>query len=289
MSLAPRFSSIACKVIPWNCPVILKGVALIHEWIGFASLALDCPAVVMMLSAPLTALNLALLSGLIVVRTFLGCTPAVELKSRGRGEAKRNPWRELCGEDYPAWINERPENHQITRIQNFKVCCPVDSSSRHSGNQGIAAPSSGSRNMSGRAPLSEKESKDTATILAEKRTDLAMERTMFAAERNLMAWIRTALSMIGSGFALYKFFQYLPEELATGNIRRPNAPRNLGLTLIALGTLALAAAAWQHRNFLQKVGPSRTRHVSVSFVIAIAVILTGCITFYGVLLRSGPF
>jgi putative membrane protein len=132
--------------------------------------------------------------------------------------------------------------------------------------------------------------KDRGTVLAEERTDLALERTIIASERTLMAWIRTALSMIGFGFSIYKFFQYMPEEIATGNIRRPQAPRNLGLTLIALGTLALSAAAWQHRNFLNKISASHGRHVwSVSVVVAIAVILIGLATFYGVLLRHGPF
>jgi uncharacterized membrane protein YidH (DUF202 family) len=138
--------------------------------------------------------------------------------------------------------------------------------------------------------LFEAEPKDRGTILAETRTDLAIERTSMAAERSLMAWIRTSLSMIGFGFSIYKFFQYLPEELAAGNIRRPQAPRNLGLTLIALGTLALAAAVWQHWNFLKTIRASQTRHMwSISFVVAILVILIGLITFYGVLLRHGPF
>lgn len=105
-----------------------------------------------------------------------------------------------------------------------------------------------------------------------------------------MAWIRTSISMIGFGFSIYKFFQYLPEEIAAGNIRRPQAPRNLGLTLIALGTVALTAAAWQHRRFLNDIGASQTRHVwSISFIVAMAVILIGAVTFYGVLLRHGPF
>jgi len=138
--------------------------------------------------------------------------------------------------------------------------------------------------------LVESAPKDRGTVLAEERTDLALQRTRIAAERTLMAWIRTALSMIGSGFAIYKFFQYLPEEIASGNIRNPQAPRNLGLTLIALGTLGLAAATWQHRSFLNEIGVSRASHVwSISFVIAILVVLIGSITFYGVLLRHGPF
>lgn len=132
--------------------------------------------------------------------------------------------------------------------------------------------------------------KDRATVLAEERTDMALQRTIIAAERTLMAWIRTALSMIGFGFTIYKFFQYLPEEIAAGNVRRPQAPRNLGMSLIILGTLALTAAAWQHLSFLKRIGASRARYMrSISFVVAVAVILIGCITAYGVVLRHGPF
>src|SRR5882757_9522751 len=131
--------------------------------------------------------------------------------------------------------------------------------------------------------------KDQATILAEERTDLAIQRTVIAGERTLMAWIRTALSLIGFGFSIYNFFRYLPEEIATGNIQRPQAPRNLGMSLIALGTLALSAAVWQHRNFLTEIGAPQTQRVSISFVVAIFVILIGLMTFYGVLLRNGPF
>ncbi len=131
---------------------------------------------------------------------------------------------------------------------------------------------------------------DKGTILAEKRTDLAIQRTSMAAERSLMAWVRTSLSMIGFGFSIYKFFQYLPEELAAGNIKRPQAPRNLGLTLIALGTLALAAATWQHWRFLKEISTSQKSHNwSIAFVVAILVVLIGLVTFYGVLLRHGPF
>src|SRR5271163_3988963 len=130
--------------------------------------------------------------------------------------------------------------------------------------------------------------KDRGTVLAEERTDLALQRTIMASERTLMAWVRTAISMIGFGFTIYKFFQYQAEEIAAGNIRRPQTPRNLGLTLIALGTLGLSAAALQHRKFLNRLGASQNRHIwSVSFVVAIAVILIGIATFYGVLLRHG--
>jgi putative membrane protein len=132
--------------------------------------------------------------------------------------------------------------------------------------------------------------KDRATIMAEERTDLAYQRTIIAAERTLMAWIRTALSMIGFGFSIYKFFQYQADEIAAGTIKRPQAPRNLGLSLISLGTLALVAATWQHRKFLKTIGASEKQNmISISVVVAMVVVLIGLVTFYGVLLRQGPF
>jgi putative membrane protein len=131
---------------------------------------------------------------------------------------------------------------------------------------------------------------DKGTALAEERTDLALRRTIVAAERTLMAWIRTAISMIGFGFTIFKFFEYLPGQIAAGNVRHPHAARNLGLTLIALGTLALTAAAWQHWIFMKQVGvPESQRHRSISLVVSVCVIMIGLLAFYGVLSRVGPF
>src|SRR6266567_2992834 len=120
--------------------------------------------------------------------------------------------------------------------------------------------------------VDETATKDRGTVLAEERTDLALLRTLNAAERTLMAWIRTAISMIGFGFSIYKFFQYQSEEVVAAHPHRAQAPRNLGLTLVALGTLALAAAAWQHLHLLHEIGASRQHVWSISFVVAIAVV-----------------
>ena len=45
--------------------------------------------------------------------------------------------------------------------------------------------------------------------LAFDRTELAWGRSIMALERTLMAWIRTSLSLIGFGFAMFKFLQVM--------------------------------------------------------------------------------
>jgi uncharacterized membrane protein YidH (DUF202 family) len=53
---------------------------------------------------------------------------------------------------------------------------------------------------------------DKRTDLADRRTNLAAKRNSMAADRSMMAWTRTGLSMIGFGFTIYKFLQYLNEK-----------------------------------------------------------------------------
>lgn len=87
--------------------------------------------------------------------------------------------------------------------------------------------------------------------LAEKRTTLALERSFLAFERTLMAWLRTSLSMIGFGFTLAKFFQYLAEQrggAVVGTCGRTWASDTVGLTMISIGTFSLVVAVIQHRR-----------------------------------------
>lgn len=133
------------------------------------------------------------------------------------------------------------------------------------------------------------ETSKSSDELAQQRTDLAMDRTVIAAERTLMAWIRTALSMIGFGFTLYKFFQYLKESEHLEAVRA-YGPRNFGLALIGLGTAALMVAAMQHRHYLTRLGLKGGGVTwSLVFIVAILVALIGLLTFASILLRLGPF
>jgi putative membrane protein len=129
----------------------------------------------------------------------------------------------------------------------------------------------------------------TATELAVQRTDLALDRNRMAAERTLMAWIRTSLSLISFGFTIYKFLQ----ELAKGEKLpiQDNGPRNFGLALISLGTVALIVASIQHVSLMKELrrhanSPPKT---SLALMVALAISVLGGLAFLSILIRVGPF
>jgi putative membrane protein len=127
------------------------------------------------------------------------------------------------------------------------------------------------------------------TVLAEERTDLALQRTRLAAERTLDAWVRTALSMISFGFTIYKFLQQLQEDLPTP-VTHPDAARNIGLALVAMGTLAVPVAIYQHIAFFKQLGlhPFR-RPVSLAVIVAAFVGVLGLLVLIGLVADVGPF
>ena len=59
-------------------------------------------------------------------------------------------------------------------------------------------------------------------------------RTRMALERTMMAWMRTAVSLIGFGFAIVQFFNHLSQMPGT-EAQLPKAPYYLGLCLIGCG------------------------------------------------------
>ncbi len=105
-------------------------------------------------------------------------------------------------------------------------------------------------------------------------------RTQIALQRTLMAAVRTSVSLIGFGFTVASFFAKLLKS-AGGEIGRlgPDAPRNLGLTLIAAGVLSLAGFTWQYDRAVRYMrsgeyatiaGVGKTMHTSaygISFVV----------------------
>lgn len=138
--------------------------------------------------------------------------------------------------------------------------------------------------------LSNIAAKDRGTILAEDRTEYAVGRTREAAERTLMAWIRTNLSMISFGFTIFKFFQYL-QEAGTAAKFRPQAPRNLGIALVLLGTVMLTLAIVQHGIFLRRLRERSGQKlpVSLTMITALGISLIGLFALSNLLFKFGGF
>ena len=130
----------------------------------------------------------------------------------------------------------------------------------------------------------EQQEKKLGDILAEKRTDLAAFRTIMAADRSLMAWLRTGLSLIGFGFTIYKFLEYLQSQ-GTQLTFRKAGPRDIGLFLLSLGTVSLIFAIFDYWRSLKKMSkeydysPWRTPLFAASGVALLGIFLILLVVF----------
>ena len=120
-------------------------------------------------------------------------------------------------------------------------------------------------------------------------------RTRMSVERTLMAWVRTAMALIGFGFTIVQFFEHLHEIAGVAPPLRPQAPRYLGLALIAAGVLALLIAIWQYRSvvhylwsdeFKPVAGLGDVVRVMPLYAVAIALIFIGVFAFGAVFVRA---
>jgi len=117
---------------------------------------------------------------------------------------------------------------------------------------------------------------------------LALDRTRMAAERTLMAWVRTALSMISFGFTIYKFLQVLQEQSTLPVVRR-QTPRDVGLTLIGIGTFAVVIASVQHWKYISKLRPDQPyKPWDLTFIVACFIGFLGLLMIVSIIFRAGP-
>lgn len=126
-------------------------------------------------------------------------------------------------------------------------------------------------------------------VPADAATHLAFDRTCLAHERTMMAWIRTALSLIGFGFTIYKFFSFMVEK---GDLKLEEAllgPRHLGMLMIVIGEIVLLIAAAKHhkdlkeldRRFPDQYTPPR----SVAAMLSVAMAVMGLLALVAVIGR----
>lgn len=119
------------------------------------------------------------------------------------------------------------------------------------------------------------------------QTELAKKRNRAAAERTLMAWIRTNLALISFGFGIDQIVAALNSAVGVNNAIQLS--RFLGLSFIALGTLAMLAAAVQHRQELRHIQQENYTYVperSISLIVASALFVIGLLAFVGILMKA---
>jgi len=120
---------------------------------------------------------------------------------------------------------------------------------------------------------------------SELNTKLALDRTLMAADRSLMAWVRTSLSMISFGFTIYKILDAVRQD-AVREAHRFNTPRDVGLFLTGLGTVAMLMGTFEFwLRFKELRAEGMTPVLQPTFIMAIIMSITGLLMFCGIVWR----
>jgi putative membrane protein len=110
----------------------------------------------------------------------------------------------------------------------------------------------------------------------------------------MMSWLRTAVALIGFGFAIVQYFNHLEQIAGARTAYIPGAPKYLGLALISCGILALIVAIWQYwwtirylwdEMFAPIAGMKKGGMQSPVIAIAALLVCIGLFAFFAVLLR----
>jgi putative membrane protein len=125
---------------------------------------------------------------------------------------------------------------------------------------------------------------DSSDELAKDRTDMAAERTLMAADRTLMAWVRTSLSMNSFGFTIYKVLEGF---LQSGSILpRSETPRDMGLFLTGLGTVAMVMGTVEYVQTLRELHTMKeVRLRRPAFLMALLMSVMGVVLFLSIVTK----
>jgi len=119
-------------------------------------------------------------------------------------------------------------------------------------------------------------------------------RTRLAVERTMLAYMRTSVSLIGFGFAIFQIAKRVYASPTIADILVPDAAWYLGLALILFGVVSAVFAVVQYRwtiRYLWSGGYSAIAGLTTEvkstplYAMAYLLIVIGVFAFFAVLLR----
>jgi putative membrane protein len=119
-------------------------------------------------------------------------------------------------------------------------------------------------------------------------------RTRLAVERTMLAYMRTAVSLIGFGFAMFQIVFKIQQSPEITDVRFPNAAWYFGLALIFCGVLAAVFSAMQYRwtlrylwsgSYAAIAGMTTERKQTPLYAVTFVIVVIGVFAFFAVLLR----
>lgn len=120
--------------------------------------------------------------------------------------------------------------------------------------------------------------------------ELAKERNREAADRTLMAWTRTAISLIGIGFAIAQAYEYFESDYVekTGRVLDAlRTPLIFGGSFIVLGMLGLVAGVIQYGRVVDRITSDSFTYTGYSRspqIMAIILLIIGLFGFIAILI-----
>jgi putative membrane protein len=122
---------------------------------------------------------------------------------------------------------------------------------------------------------------DSHKASAEVPVNLPVMNTLMAADRTLMSWTRTSLSLLSFGFTIFKILQAFQEE---GKLVRSDVPRDAGLFLTAMGTLAMVMGTLEYWQTLRVLDQQRIFSRPRSpLIMAMIMSISGVVLFVSIL------
>ncbi len=146
----------------------------------------------------------------------------------------------------------------------------------------VDAPKSQSAPVAAQPRTPDDESASGTNRSKEVQPNLQLMNTLMAADRTLMAWTRTSLSLLSFGFTIYKILEGF-QDAGGKFVVRSETPRNVGIFLTGMGTLAMVMGTIEYWQLLRQLHQSRIfTRPRYPLIMAIIMSASGMILFFSI-------